>query len=217
MAKGIYVGSGNTAKKVKKAYIGVGGVARKIKKGYIGVGGVARLFYSAETLVPFTSNPAPINGWTYSSSIKDSATNDYGTWTVEAKDSYASNYYVASAFDNGDYTGWSSAKMSDYTTTSYIQLNTPNGVSINPTQIFVRGACFEDGVISGLNEKGVWENLVTGIYDMSGGNYTSKTFTIATDNYYSAIRLTAHRSDNVSAEYIVVQELRVLSGTLKIG
>ncbi|MGB8455142.1 MAG: hypothetical protein WCD89_22780 [Anaerocolumna sp.] len=47
MAKGIYVGVGGVARKVKKIYIGVSGVARKVKKAYVGVGGAARLFFSA--------------------------------------------------------------------------------------------------------------------------------------------------------------------------
>lgn len=47
MAKGMYIGVGNVARKVKKAYVGIGGVARKVKKMYIGVGGVARLCFSS--------------------------------------------------------------------------------------------------------------------------------------------------------------------------
>jgi len=50
MAKGIYIGGGGVARRVKKIYVGVGGVARKVKKGYIGVGGVARPFYSVVDL-----------------------------------------------------------------------------------------------------------------------------------------------------------------------
>ena len=45
MAKGVYIGVNNVARKVKKSYIGVGNVARKIKKAYIGVNGVARECY----------------------------------------------------------------------------------------------------------------------------------------------------------------------------
>jgi hypothetical protein len=47
MAKGLYVGVSNVARKVKKAYVGVGDVARKVKKIYIGVNGVARLAYAS--------------------------------------------------------------------------------------------------------------------------------------------------------------------------
>ena len=45
MAKKMYVGVSNIARKVKGSYFGVNGVARKVKKAYIGVGGVARPFW----------------------------------------------------------------------------------------------------------------------------------------------------------------------------
>ena len=48
MAKKMYIGVNNVARKVKKQYLGVDGKARKVKKGYIGVGGVARPFFSGE-------------------------------------------------------------------------------------------------------------------------------------------------------------------------
>ena len=48
MAKGIYIGVGGAARKVKNIYAGVGGVARRVNKAYIGVGGVARCFYSRD-------------------------------------------------------------------------------------------------------------------------------------------------------------------------
>jgi hypothetical protein len=34
MAKAMYVGVDNKARKVKKMYVGIGGVARKVKKAY---------------------------------------------------------------------------------------------------------------------------------------------------------------------------------------
>lgn len=46
MAKKVYIGVNNVARKVKKMYVGVGNVARKVKKAYIGVGGVARPFWT---------------------------------------------------------------------------------------------------------------------------------------------------------------------------
>ena len=36
MAKGIYIGVGGSAKKVKQVYVGVGGVAKKVKRAFIG-------------------------------------------------------------------------------------------------------------------------------------------------------------------------------------
>lgn len=49
MAKAMYIGVDNKARKVKKAYIGVDGKARKVKKIYVGVNGVARLCWSGST------------------------------------------------------------------------------------------------------------------------------------------------------------------------
>ena len=59
MAKGVYVGISNAAKKVKKIYVGVGGVAKKVKKAYVGVGGVAKPFYSSDIILQSTPIDAP--------------------------------------------------------------------------------------------------------------------------------------------------------------
>ena len=48
MAKGIYVGAGGVARRMKKAYVGVAGKASAVRKMYVGVGNRARLCYSAE-------------------------------------------------------------------------------------------------------------------------------------------------------------------------
>ena len=45
MAKGLYIGVDNKARKVKKIYIGVNGVAREVKAAYVGVDNLARLCY----------------------------------------------------------------------------------------------------------------------------------------------------------------------------
>ena len=47
MAKGAYIGVGNSSHKLKNIYAGVGNVSRKVKKAYIGVGGVSRLWWKA--------------------------------------------------------------------------------------------------------------------------------------------------------------------------
>lgn len=53
MAKQIYVGVADKARRVAKAYIGVDGVARKIKKAYIGIGGVARPCLSSDAVYKY--------------------------------------------------------------------------------------------------------------------------------------------------------------------
>ena len=47
MAKNIYVGVNNIARKSNKIYTGVNNVSRKVTEGYIGIGGLARQFYSS--------------------------------------------------------------------------------------------------------------------------------------------------------------------------
>ena len=59
MAKKVYYGVGDTARKVKKMYYGIDGVARKVKKAYIGVNGVARLFWSGSGGKPTYGGSAP--------------------------------------------------------------------------------------------------------------------------------------------------------------
>ena len=57
MAKGIYVGAGGVARRMKKAYVGVAGKARAVRKMYVGVGNRARLCYSAEPEYAGTGAP----------------------------------------------------------------------------------------------------------------------------------------------------------------
>ena len=47
MAKNIYIGVDNVARKVKQPYIGVDNVARKVKSGFVGVDNVARQYYES--------------------------------------------------------------------------------------------------------------------------------------------------------------------------
>lgn len=49
MAKNVFVGNNQTAKKVSNIYIGVANKARKVKKAYVGINGVARQFYPNKT------------------------------------------------------------------------------------------------------------------------------------------------------------------------
>lgn len=58
MAKKIYIGVNNIARKVASAYVGISNVARRITKAYLGVNNVAKLIYEShkedEELAPFT-------------------------------------------------------------------------------------------------------------------------------------------------------------------
>lgn len=71
MSNGVYIGSGETARKVAGMYIGVDGLARKVIKGYVGADGVARQFYSAAQPLTYmytgtcAESEATIDGVTY--------------------------------------------------------------------------------------------------------------------------------------------------------
>ena len=54
MSNAVYIGAGETARKIAGIYVGVDGVARKVTKGYIGVSGLARQFYSAAQPFSYT-------------------------------------------------------------------------------------------------------------------------------------------------------------------
>jgi hypothetical protein len=55
MAKRVYIGVNDKARRVKKIYTGINNVARKVKKIYVGVGNIARLCYTAFVNVTYTS------------------------------------------------------------------------------------------------------------------------------------------------------------------
>ena len=89
MAKSMYVGVDNLARKIKKAYVGIDGVARKIKKAYVGVNGIARSIMSTDLLEYY----GEIEGFNYMFCLGHSAygtignyllcvggTNDYNTY-----------------------------------------------------------------------------------------------------------------------------------------
>ena len=89
MAKSVYIGVNDAARKVNKIYVGVDGVARKVKKGYIGVNGVARLFFGA--VHPSTMGITYTGDWTDQKDVVFSDGKTYrlltlttsGTLTVE--------------------------------------------------------------------------------------------------------------------------------------
>lgn len=214
MAKGIYVGSGGAAHKAKKAYIGVDSKARKIKKGYIGVGGVARLFYSAETLVPFTSNIMPY-GWTNSSDyLSATVTDQYGTWRTIASAIDDEDYPISNMFD-GDTSGNSRYKpdrpSSDtaYTTT---QIFLPAGVTVNPTQIKIWSRYAKNSYLFGIGIDGTLTEL--GQLILNSQSYVSTTFDISSDKYYKGFELQTRRYNTNTT--CIITEFQLISGTLKI-
>ena len=207
MAKGIYVGVESKARKVKKFYIGVDGKARKVKKGYVGVNGVARLFYSAETLVPFTTCP-------YSDVINEMPTNEYGTWKISAWSKYSDDYQAYKAFDEDTSTYWRSAELLSSSASSYVQLFFPTGVLIKPATVKVVCRKFVRCFIEGYNpETGAWERI--GEATSSGSSFTTTNLTYSGDVYFSGIRAYGARYSS-SVNTPEVADLKITSGTIKL-
>ena len=219
MAKGIYIGNSSIARKVKGLYIGVDGVARKVKKGYIGVGGVARQFYSSETLIPFTSNPAPIawtptNSYPISIALKARGTNEYGTWTISADSKYGTtdDYTIDKAFDGATTKYWSS-DYKDAAVESYIQLDLPTGVTIKPITVYAKYSRIAGGTIQGFNPTtNSWENLISLTKSSTAIENTDE---LTTEVYYSKFRIHGYRYSSTYKQ-LYVYELQIQSGTLKI-
>lgn len=67
MAKNMYIGVDNVARKVKQPYIGVDNIARKVKSGFIGVDNVARQFLSG--VDPVLNN----NDWATIRAVSDAS------------------------------------------------------------------------------------------------------------------------------------------------
>lgn len=77
MAKGVYVGTGNVAHKVKKIYLGIDNVAHKVKKGYIGdANGLARLFFiNVAKIIKYTGSITGLE--TYTLNLAAAANQNY--------------------------------------------------------------------------------------------------------------------------------------------
>ena len=126
MAKNIYIGVDNVARKVKQPYIGINNIARKVKSGFIGVDNVARQFYkSGITLSSLavgtvvylkeggTSQEYLVvnQGIPSGSSLYDASCN--GTWLLR-KDIIASSQYAANktnVYENSDIHSWLNSTM----------------------------------------------------------------------------------------------------------
>lgn len=119
MAKKIYIGVSNIARKVASAYIGVSNVARKIKKAYLGVNNVAKLIYEShkedEELPPFTG--VGTSTWTVPS---DAQTIDIfcvgggggaGGCMCHEEGSYSTTYYRYDVFGASGGSGYTTTAM----------------------------------------------------------------------------------------------------------
>lgn len=126
MAKNIYIGVDNVARKVKQPYIGVDNVARKVKSGFIGVNNVARQFYQSGITLSSLAVGTVVylqedgtaqeylvvnQGIPSGSSLYDASCN--GTWLLR-KDIITSSQYSANklnVYENSDIHSWLNSTM----------------------------------------------------------------------------------------------------------
>lgn len=200
------------AKSVKNMYVGVDGKARKVKKGYIGVNGIAKQFYSAETLIPFTSNLIPTTWEGSSDGLTATATNNYGQWRVSAPSRHSAGYDIQYAFDYVANNFW----RSNGTSYESIYLYCPNGVAIKPKDISIEYARFgSTKSIAGLNaDTGAWETLFT--LSTSSSVRQIDNFVYEGQAYFSAFRVDGtYQSSSYRDKR--VHEFKITSGTLRMS
>ena len=203
MAKEMYVGINDVARKITNAYVGINGVARKIVKGYVGVNDIAHLIFEVNSAIPFTSLVTPTS-WTVSGN-NGTGTTTYGIWEINA-DTNPSAYTVDRAFDNNENSFVRFAARS----TPTITLTLPSGISICPNQLYFKltGASIGNTAFSGYNSQtSNWEQLITG-FATTGG-----TFNITPANYYTKFKL--YVPGNTTRVAPTVYEIQIQSGTLK--
>jgi hypothetical protein len=144
---------------------------------------------------------------------KYQGTNDYGIWTVEASSSAGSSYPVHYAFDSSTSNYWISAAMS---TDDYVScaIYLPEGVSINPTAIYISYGQFANAQVQGLNEStGAWETIES--LSNTTANSTTKNLSPAVTGYYTAFRVYGTRYSSGYNDPRV-SAFSIGAGTLKI-
>lgn len=210
MAKGIYVGVDNKARKVKAMYVGVDGVARKVKKAYIGV---ESLFYETTT---FTKSLAPTSWTDGSDGLSATSSNDYGTWELSAtKSPWTTGTSIGVVSDGLDSTTWQFSKLTSNSEVVYIYLKLPSGVTINPDSIYVRhnqcGGTSYPAKVQGYDGSS-WIDLCT---LTAGATERSETFTILDDSkFFTEFRISIYRySSSNNTPYI--SEFQIKSGTIR--
>lgn len=167
MAKRIYVGVGNTTRRVKKAYVGINGIARRIKKAYIGVGGVARPCFSTE-LEYWGNKGGFLNQWAGSAALGDYAI-------------FAGGYYA-------EQTTTRYKPQKDVVAYSKTLTQISNVKDLSEERYELSGATVGNYALFGPGSRSSWSTQGVDVYDKSLTKITDKTltFTTASEGYAAA-------------------------------
>lgn len=193
--------------------LGTTNISLPFSKAYLG----SVLKYQKIVNTEFTACPFPTSWTEVVEGLEYTATNDYGTWRIWSDTCYSASSNVSYAFDNDTTVAnhfSPTALASDEK--SYMGIDLPSGVTINPTQIYLSatyiGSTSENAAIEGLNENGEWQ-VVTEI-TRRGGSSREETISISSNNFYSKFRLKMIRF-TVSSSRPRIQEFQIRSGTIR--
>lgn len=187
MAKGMYVGVNNLARKVKKIYVGVDGKARKVKKVYIGdTNGKARLAWSGGLIT------SPIIR-TYAKTTYDGGTNWTANTNTAGMSSWNKNQWFSITRISNSSAGYTRFRIQRIPTDSSVATTTSdhdsrmysNVSGTSSTNQYFRSFCphiADDGVIYGIGTQEnsaatgsirriTFPNNVSGACDVGWGSY----------------------------------------------
>lgn len=176
----------------------------------------------AYTIIPFSADIVP------KFDSNNTGTDKYGTWKVSATwlpadlikyGNESVKPYLYKLFDKSDSNFEISPTEASYQLTDIITLEVPDGISINPTQFYVKtpgsqGGRSGTGVIEGYNNKtGQWEQI-TDTFSI----YSNKTWYVNTtsDGYYTKFKFTFIKNPYNSWGCNFVNEIKILSGNIRI-
>ena len=166
MAKGIYIGVNDKARKVKKCYIGVDGIARKVKKAYIGVDGVAQLVYTCgDTWRKYTASAMYRPAW-------------YDQDDLSVGSTYATTEWYDKPFTTNFCEGYSFGQSVGFKGGA----NSPSGrYSVSPTMVYdMMYTIPQDETDTKIQMQIVWQCVAS-------ATYYPEQYTYTKDNYVGEV------------------------------
>lgn len=192
MARRIYLGSSNSARRISNMYIGVSGRSRQIIKGYIGINGAARQFYPAYAWKKYEIETTS----KYESYVSQDTVRCYDrtvTGSTQVVEAVYPNCYTSYKFDEntGRYT-YSGSRKPNYAMGQFVN---------------VTGGCYYSGyrITSTLTSRGAYETDCV----MMGRRMLSRQVTTQTQGSYIETVFsdssTAYPDNGVSGNYWYVK------------
>ena len=185
-ATGSAVSLNNKATPVNTLYVGVGGVAKRVKKGYVGVGGVAKCFYNDGAIQTFSSTVIPTSGWTKTSdNYHFSATNSYGTWSIESTVTGTTQFKILNPSNSDSYSFGASTSRFEWIVTAPSNIKMKINTMMLEYKISSNTSTTAQFVFSGIADDGV-HYYYAYIKDTQNSSTTKQTLTLTPYNAESS-------------------------------